>query len=525
MSEATDSRGAGVIGQQAERAVDMLTDKVGGPARRRAILLLGSILALGAADTGAIGALAPDLERSLHIGNLDVGLMVTVSSLSAALGMLPIGWAADRWSRTRMLVITIALWGLAQGISAFAVSFLMLLLVRLALGALTATTGPTVASLTGDLFPAGERSRMYGFILTGELVGGGFGLLVAGMVASWANWRVALIVLALPSALLAWAIRRYLPEPARGGASRLEPGSAGLVPAEEAEMSLTDDQPADPGKESAVQRIVKSQATEPHAEAVLDEDPMTMSWMRATRYVLRVRTNLMLIVASALGYFFFTGLETFALIYLRGHYGINQGEATLLVVMVGGAAAVGTITGGRLSDSLLRRGRIDARLAVAAVGYVAAAIALGPALVSSLVAVSVPLFLIAGFALGAPNPGLDAARLDIMPSQIWGRAEAVRSLIRNVLQAFAPLLFGLTSELFGGHSHGLATSAQHSSAGTSTAQAAGLEPTFLLMLAPLLVAGGVVWWGRRYYPGDVAAAARSERKFPAGGSASTPAKD
>ena len=94
-----------VVERQVEHGLSLLTAKVGGRARCRAVLVLGGILALGAADVGAVGALAPELERSLHIGNLDVGLMVTASALTAALGMLPVGWAADRWSRTRMLVI------------------------------------------------------------------------------------------------------------------------------------------------------------------------------------------------------------------------------------------------------------------------------------------------------------------------------------------------------------------------------------------------------------------------------------
>ncbi len=217
-------REVGRIRERVGHDVGALTDKMGGRARRRAVLLLAGVLALGSADTGAVGALAPQLEQSLHIGNLDVGLMVTVSALTGALAMLPIGWATDHWNRTRMLVVAIAVWGVAEVFSAFAVSFLMLLLIRLALGALTATTGPTVSSLTGDLFPSGERSRIYGFILTGELLGAGLGLLVAGLVAGWANWRVAFFVLALPSALLVWAIKNHLPEPARGGQSWLRAG-------------------------------------------------------------------------------------------------------------------------------------------------------------------------------------------------------------------------------------------------------------------------------------------------------------
>jgi MFS family permease len=443
--------------------------------------------------------------------------MVTASALLSAMGMLPVGWATDRWNRTQLLVISICIWGVAEGVSALAISFLMLLFVRLALGALTATTGPTVASLTGDLFPGGERSRIYGFILTGELIGAGIGLLVAGSVAGITNWRVAFFALAIPSFALAWVIKTYLPEPARGGSSRLVPGAERLLSAKEAKNAAPDEESSQraqlTGQDPTVFKEIEQQGIGPESTAILEQDPLELSWPDAFRYVLRVRSNSMLIVASALGYFFFSGLETFALLYLEGHYRINEGEATLLVALVGGAAALGTILGGRLSDSLVRRGRIDGRLIVPAVSYVFAALALCPALISSAVAVSIPLFLVAGFALAAPNPGLDAARLDVMPSRIWGRAEGVRSVFRSVLQAFAPLLIGLMSEAFGGHSQGLASGLQKASQSVTGAQAAGLEPTFLLMLIPLMAAGVIVWLGRKFYPADVAAAAVTERKF------------
>jgi MFS family permease len=77
------------------------------------------------------------------------------------------------------------LWGAAEILSALSPTYVFLLVIRLALGGLTAVTGPTLASLTGDLFPAKERSQIYGYILTGELIGAGFGLLVAGLVSSW----------------------------------------------------------------------------------------------------------------------------------------------------------------------------------------------------------------------------------------------------------------------------------------------------------------------------------------------------
>ncbi|MGB0091311.1 MAG: MFS transporter, partial [Solirubrobacteraceae bacterium] len=111
-------------------------------------------------------------------------------------------------------------------LSGLASSFAMLLLTRVALGAVTATAGPTVSSLISDFIPARERARIYGFILSGELLGAGFGFLVSGEAAAALSWPAAFLILAIPSLALAIAIPRLLPEPARGGESRLEPGAS-----------------------------------------------------------------------------------------------------------------------------------------------------------------------------------------------------------------------------------------------------------------------------------------------------------
>lgn len=52
-------------------------------------------------------------------------------------------------------------------------------------------------SLAGDLFPPDERGRLFGVVLSGELIGGGFGIAIAGTLSGWAGWRPALAVLIL----------------------------------------------------------------------------------------------------------------------------------------------------------------------------------------------------------------------------------------------------------------------------------------------------------------------------------------
>jgi predicted MFS family arabinose efflux permease len=153
------------------RVRDTLRDVVGGAARLRVIVLLVCVLALDAADKASIGATAVQLERDLHIGNTSIGLLVTLTTGIGALATLPVGMLVDRVHRVRLLAGAILIWSVAMVSSGASTSFEMLLLTRLALGAVVATAVPTVSSLTGDLFPAAARRRIYGYILTGELIG------------------------------------------------------------------------------------------------------------------------------------------------------------------------------------------------------------------------------------------------------------------------------------------------------------------------------------------------------------------
>ena len=76
-------------------------------------------------------------------------------------------------------------------------------------------------------------------------------------------------------------------------------------------------------------------------------DPADLSTWGAVRYVLRIRSNLVLIGASVLGYFFLAGVRSFALLFSEGHFQISQGEASLLFVLIGVGAVAGTLVGGR----------------------------------------------------------------------------------------------------------------------------------------------------------------------------------
>ena len=503
------------LGRRAHGAGGALTERLGGPARRKVILSLGLVLALSAADSSSIGAIAVQLQAGLGIGTAELGLLAAASSLVGALAAIPFGLLVDKTRRVDVLSASVLLWGVAQGASAFAPSFTVLLLTRLLLGAVTATAVPAVASLTGDFFPAGERGRIYGYIVAGEVAGAGFGIGVSSVVSAALGWRAAFFVLAIPSLALAWALWKRLPEPARGGQSRLAPGATRIVTAEESGPTSAGDRDDEPVREDdAVLVEVRRRGVRPDAGLVVEADPQDMSLRQVVVYVLRVRTNVYIILASSLGYLFLAGIRTFAVIFARGHFGVGQATATLLLAFVGAGSLLGLLTSGRLADRLIRRGRIDARVEVAGVSFILAALLLAPALLTTRLALAVPLLIAALAALSAPNPPLDAAQLDVVPSQLWGRAQGVRTALRNFLEALGPLFFGVTAGLFipGG------ARVQAGAAGeVLPGQTHGLLITFLLTLIPLAGAGVLLLVTRRRYVVDVASAGESERRSKARG--------
>jgi MFS family permease len=490
-----------------------MVKRVGGPARARVIFLFGAVLALNSADTATVGSVAPQLEHALHIGNTKIGLLISVALLVGAVAAVPVGLLVDRVKRIPVLSASIVLWSVASLMSAFAGSYSSLLLTRVFLGAVTASAGPAIASLTGDYFPARERGRVYAYILGGEIAGTAVGFIVAGSVASLISWRAAFVLLAIPGFFLARTLYRTVPEPQRGGQSRLEPGVTDLgarVAAGSARRPGAEGEEEPERDDELAQQAVLARGVEPDPEKVLRRDPQSLGLMPAVRYILSIPTNVLLIIGSSLGYFYFAGLQTFAILFVRGHYHSSQATAELVLAMLVAGALAGTLISGRLTDALVRRGALEARVWVPAVSYIGAAILLVPGLLGSSLTPAL-WFDVAGAALlSAANPPLDAARLDIMPAGLWGRAESVRTVLRSLTQALAPLLFGGLADLIAGIAPEQAPVGTHPGI-VSPGTARGLEITFLVLLGTLVAAGVFLFRARWTYPRDVATAAASHQ--------------
>jgi MFS family permease len=480
---------------------------VGGPARTRVVVLFGCVLALSSAQISTVGAVAPQLESSLHLDNTKIGLLNTVTLLVAAVSVIPVGLIVDRIKRIPMLSISIVLWSIATIMGAVAGSYGSLLLTRILLGVVSASAGPAIASLTGDYFPSSERGRVYGYILTGEILGTAIGFVICGNVSSAFGWRASFWVLGIPGFFLARSLWRTVPEPLRGGHSRLERGVMDLrrPGPDDRASAAAGEMPLPPDHDLAYE-MAEQQGYRPNPKLVLNRDPDTMSLRDAVRYVLSIPTNVMLIISSSLGYFFFSGLQTFAIVFVRGHFHTGQSEATLVLGVLVLGAIVGTLLAGPVCDFLTGHGRLASRVWVPAICQIAAGIVLIPGLLTSNLGTALPFCFLGTAFISAANPPLDAARLDIVPSGLWGRAESTRTFLRSIAQAVAPLAFGGVADLVAGFTPRQApvgTHVDHVASGSGT----GLQVSFLIMLVSLFGAGWFLWRARGEYPRDVATAA------------------
>lgn len=468
----------------AKKAQDVVA---GGPERLKVVALLAGVLALAAADQGTVPAVSKQLKQAFSIGNTEFGLLLSVVTFTGAIGTLPMGVLVDRTRRRNVLIVAILVWAAAMIISSTATSYVYFLVTRILLGVVTAAAWPCVASLTGDFFPARERARIFGLIVGGELIGSGVGFFIAGEVASFVNWRWSFDAMAALSLVLLFAIWRFLPEPERGAQEWLghhgadpNAASAGSGPASGSDRS------------NQAREIVRKSHVEPRKDLILHEDPTRRSWLWAIGYCLRIPTYRLLVIASALAYYFFAGVRAFGMIYFTGHFGVPTGAVSALVFVFGLGALAGMIGGGRLSERLLERGRLNVRVVLPAIALIASVPFLAIGIWTRSLWLGLLGLTIGILFLSAAVAPIDAARLDVVVPQLWGRAEAGRMALRSTFEGSAPLVFGALSGWLGGGN-----------------QDQGLEWTFLLMLTPMIVASLLVVPGRKTYPRDVATAAAS----------------
>lgn len=146
-------------------------------------------------DVSIVNIALPEIGAGL--GFSSVGLTWVINAYTLAFGGLLLlgGKAADRYGRKRVLLLGLAVFGLAALAGGLAQTPAQLIAARAAQGIGAAALAPAALSLLTATFPSGRaRVRAFGVWSAVNASGGAFGVLVGGLLTEYAGWRWVMFV-------------------------------------------------------------------------------------------------------------------------------------------------------------------------------------------------------------------------------------------------------------------------------------------------------------------------------------------
>jgi MFS family permease len=159
------------------------------------VALLWIAFALNYIDRQIVFSIFPALRSTLGFTDAQLGLAGSAFIWVYALSMPVGGMLADRWSRSKIVVASLALWSAATIGSGFSHSFGSFLFWRSSMGLTEALYFPAAVSLISALHTGATRSKALGIHqsaqMTGIVMGGSYG----GWMADHVGWRSGFIVI------------------------------------------------------------------------------------------------------------------------------------------------------------------------------------------------------------------------------------------------------------------------------------------------------------------------------------------
>jgi MFS family permease len=165
------------------------------PPRRYAWSVFAIVFALMVVDyvdRQVVVSMFPHLKGTLGSLDRQLGALVSIVSVTVALGTVPLSLLADRWSRVKSIFLMAIIWSSGDDRLRICGSFTHLIGARAVVGLGEAAYGSAGAALLASLFPARMRSTVLGAFLAAGLVGSVLGVVLGGVIAErWGGRRAS----------------------------------------------------------------------------------------------------------------------------------------------------------------------------------------------------------------------------------------------------------------------------------------------------------------------------------------------
>jgi MFS family permease len=283
---------------------------------RFALWVLFGINTMNFFDRQMLAAVSEPIRKEWGLSDTQLGWLATAFTLIYALVGVPLGRLSDRWVRTRILSIGVAVWSLLTAASGLAWSYTSLFAARLGVGVGEATCAPAGNSLIGDLYPAHRRARAISVFMLGLPIGIFLSNLLSGIIAKAYGWRMTFYLACIPGLVLA-ALALRMREPLRGAAE-------------------------------AYRVAGRSQEGSPY------------------RRVLGIPTMWWIILSGALHNFNAYAVNAFMPSFLGRYHGMDLRQANVVTAFVLGAVGVAGLLGGGWAADRVSRVRPNGRMLLAA---------------------------------------------------------------------------------------------------------------------------------------------------------------
>lgn len=154
-------------------------------------------------DRQVIVSLFPYMKTDWGLSDTQLGSLVSIVSVTVALGALPVALFADRASRVRSIAAMATIWSVATVSCMFTRNYGQLLAARAVVGLGEAGYGSVGAALIASHFPARMRGALLAGFFASASVGSVLGVMLGGIIAARWGWQAAFGVVGLPGLVLA----------------------------------------------------------------------------------------------------------------------------------------------------------------------------------------------------------------------------------------------------------------------------------------------------------------------------------
>ena len=144
-------------------------------------------------DRSNLSIAAPALKDEFGLDTVHEGLILSAFGWTYAAMQIPGGWLVDRVAPRVLYAAALILWSAATFFMGFASSFIVLFVLRLAVGALEAPAYPINNRVVTTWFPEKERATAIGFYTSGQFVGLAFLTPVLAWLQHHYGWHMVFV--------------------------------------------------------------------------------------------------------------------------------------------------------------------------------------------------------------------------------------------------------------------------------------------------------------------------------------------